>query len=376
MRARISRAVFDDARLLNFRHELRETPGLSSYPHPWLMPEFWRFPTVSMGIGPLNAIYQARFMRYLESRNLIEKTPRKVWAFVGDGETDEVESLGALGVASREQARQPRLCRQLQPAAPRWTGSRQQDASSMSSKASFVAPAGTSSRSSGARIGIRSSSVITAAFCSSAWKSASTATSRPSRPRAAAYLRQEFFGKYPELLDLVKDITDEQLITLHRGGHDRKKVFNAYKRAVEHRGGPTVILAKTVKGYGMGTTQARNASHQEKKLTDEAWRSSCKTFKIPVPDESANKGTPYRPPQMRAGDHLSCSRGGRELGGYMPHRESPKLEFQGAAARTPWPSGRRLQGSCRLDHHGLRQHPALSDERPCDWQADRADRAR
>jgi pyruvate dehydrogenase E1 component len=317
---------FDDSRLLNFRHELRETPGLSSYPHPWLMPDFWRFPTVSMGIGPLNAIYQARFMRYLESRNLIEKTPRKVWAFVGDGETDEVESLGALGLASRE-----RLDNLI-----------------------FVVNCNLQRLDGPVRGNKRIIDELEGIFRGDGWNVIKVIWGSDWDPlferdrsglllkrmeecvdgdfqtfkaKGGAYLRKYFFGKYPELLELVSGMTDEQLISLHRGGHDRVKVFNAYQRAIEHTGGPTVILAMTVKGYGMGTTQARNASHQEKKLTDEGLAEFVKTFNIPVPLESAKKGTPYRPPQGAPEiDYLLARR--RELGGSMPHREAPKLEFK------------------------------------------------
>jgi pyruvate dehydrogenase E1 component len=316
----------DDSRLLNFRHELRETPGLSSYPHPWLMPEFWRFPTVSMGIGPINAIYQARFMRYLENRNLLKPTPRKVWAFMGDGESDEVESLGALGVASREQL----------------------------DNLVFVVNCNLQRLDGPVRGNKRIIDELEGVFHGAGWNVIKVIWGSDWDPlferdhtglllkrmeecvdgdfqtfkaKGGSYLRKEFFGKYPELLDLVKDLSDEQLITLHRGGHDRKKIFNAYKRAVAHRGGPTVILAKTVKGYGMGSTQARNASHQEKKLTDEALAEFVRTFNIPVPEESAHAGKPYRPPQDAPEIRYLHSRR-QELGGYMPHRESPKLEFQ------------------------------------------------
>jgi pyruvate dehydrogenase E1 component len=317
---------FDDSCLLNFRHELRETPGLSSYPHPWLMPDFWRFPTVSMGIGPLNAIYQARFMRYLESRNLIEKTPRKVWAFVGDGETDEVESLGALGVASRE-----RLDNLI-----------------------FVVNCNLQRLDGPVRGNKRIIDELEGVFRGNGWNVIKVIWGSDWDPlfdrdhsglllkrmeecvdgdfqtfkaKGGAYLRKYFFGKYPELLELVSGMTDEQLISLHRGGHDRAKVFNAYKRAIEHTGGPTVILAKTVKGYGMGATQARNASHQEKKLTDEGLAEFVKTFQIPVPVEAAKKGTPYRPPQSAPEIAYLLARR-RELGGSIPQRETPKLEFK------------------------------------------------
>ena len=176
---------FDEARLKNFRHELRGEPGLSSYPHPWLMPEFWNFPTVSMGIGPLNAIYQARFMRYLENRGLIQKTERKVWGFLGDGETDEVDTLGAISLGAREKL--DNLIFVVNCNLQRLDGPVRGNASasSMSWKGCSAARAGMSSRSSGARTGMSSLRATQRVCCSSAWKSASMATSRPSRRRTA-----------------------------------------------------------------------------------------------------------------------------------------------------------------------------------------------
>ncbi len=273
---------FDDQRLLNFRHELRDEPGLSSYPHPWLMPDFWRFPTVSMGIGPLNAIYQARFMRYLENRDLIEQTPRKVWAFVGDGETDEVDTLGAISLAAREKL----------------------------DNLIFVVNCNLQRLDGPVRGNKRIIDELEGVFRGGGWNVIKVVWGadwdklferdhtglllkrmeecvdgdyQAFKAKGGAYLRKEFFGKYPELLELVADYTDDQLAALHRGGHDSCKIYNAYKRATEHKGGPTVILAKTVKGYGLGSTQARNASHQEKKLTDEGVTSFIKQFEIPDP---------------------------------------------------------------------------------------------
>src|SRR6266567_680539 len=272
---------FDDDRLKNFRHELRDTPGLSSYPHPWLMPDFWRFPTVSMGIGPLNAIYQARFMRYLENRGLIKATPRKIWAFVGDGETDEVDTLGAISLGSREKL----------------------------DNLIFVVNCNLLLR--------RMEECVDGDF-------------QTFKAKDGAYLRKEFFGKYPELLALVSDMTDEQLERLHRGGHDPAKIYNAYKRAIEHKGGPTVILAKTVKGYGMGSSQARNATHNEKKLADAELAAFVKRFDIPIPEEAAQHGTPYRPAQD-APEIVYMQERRRELGGHIPKREVPKLDFTAPA---------------------------------------------
>ncbi len=271
MRGRYLEGRFDEKRLKNFRHELRGEPGLSSYPHPWLMPDFWNFPTVSMGIGPLNAIYQARFMRYLENRGLIEKTDRKVWAFVGDGETDEVDTLGAISLGAREKL--DNLIFVVNCNLQRLDGPVRGNKRIIDELEGMFRGAGWN---------------VIKVVWGSDWdelferdhqglllkrmEECVDGDYQAFKAKGGAYVRKEFFGKYPELLKLVKDKTDEQLARLHRGGHDPHKIYNAYKRALEHKGGPTVILAKTVKGYGLGSTEARNATHQEKKLTDESMK--------------------------------------------------------------------------------------------------------
>src|SRR5580658_4593245 len=249
---------FDESRLKNFRHELRGEPGLSSYPHPWLMKVFWQFPTISMGIGPLNAIYQARLLGYLENRGLIERPDRKVWAFVGDGETDEVDTLGAISLGAREKL----------------------------DNLIFVVNCNLQRLDGPVRGNKRIIDELEGVFRGAGWNVIKVVWGsdwdalferdhtglllrrmeecvdgeyQTFKAKGGAYLREHFFGKYPELLELVKDMTDEQLSRLHRGGHDPLKIYNAYKRATEHRGGPTVILAKTVKGFGVGTTESRNA---------------------------------------------------------------------------------------------------------------------
>ncbi|WP_158792718.1 pyruvate dehydrogenase (acetyl-transferring), homodimeric type [Granulicella sp. L60] len=317
---------FDDDRLKNFRHELRETPGLSSYPHPWLMPEFWNFPTVSMGIGPLNAIYQARFMRYLENRKLIPANERKVWAFVGDGETDEVDSLGAISVASREKL----------------------------DNLIFVVNCNLQRLDGPVRGNKRIIDELEGVFRGAGWnvikviwggdwdalferdhtglllrrmEECVDGEYQTFKAKGGAYLREHFFGKYPELLELVKDMSDEQLGELHRGGHDPAKIYNAYKRAIDHKGGPTVILAKTVKGHGLASAQARNATHSEKKLTDEGLVAFVKRFDIPVPEEAAKHGEFYRPAQD-APEIAYMQERRRSLGGYLPSREVAKLNFK------------------------------------------------
>jgi pyruvate dehydrogenase E1 component len=330
---------FDEARLKNFRHELRGEPGLSSYPHPWLMPDFWRFPTVSMGIGPLNAIYQARFMRYLENRGLIEKTDRKVWAFVGDGETDEVDTLGAISLGSREKL--DNLIFVVNCNLQRLDGPVRGNKRIIDELEGMFRGAGWNvikviwgsdwdelfDRDHKGLLLKRMEECVDGDF-------------QAFKAKGGAYLRKEFFGKYPELLELVADKTDEELARLHRGGHDPGKIYNAYKRAIEHKGGPTVILAKTVKGYGLGSTEARNASHQEKKLTDDAVTAFIERFQIPLPDGAAKDGAFFRPdestPEIR---YLHERR--QALGGYLPKREVPKLDFKAPELSTwgEWTGG-------------------------------------
>ncbi len=329
----------NDDHLKNFRHELRDKPGLSSYPHPWLMPDFWNFPTVSMGIGPLNAIYQARFMRYLEHRGLIPVTQRKVWAFVGDGETDEVDTLGAISLGAREKL----------------------------DNLIFVVNCNLQRLDGPVRGNKRIIDELEGVFLGAGWnvikviwggdwdelfardhtglllrrmEECVDGDYQTYKAKDGAYLRKHFFGKYPELLELVKDYSDERLIRLHRGGHDATKIYNAYKRAMEHKGGPTVILAKTVKGYGMGTAQARNATHSEKKLTDEGLAAFVKQFDIPIPLESAKKGTPYRPAQDSP-EIVYMQERRRELGGYIPARSVPASTFKAPGLKyfAEWTAG-------------------------------------
>ncbi|ADW68409.1 pyruvate dehydrogenase (acetyl-transferring), homodimeric type [Granulicella tundricola] len=324
---------FDESRLKNFRHELRGEPGLSSYPHPWLMPDFWNFPTVSMGIGPLNAIYQARFMRYLENRKLIEKTDRKVWAFIGDGETDEVDTLGAISLGAREKL--DNLIFVVNCNLQRLDGPVRGNKRIIDELEGVFRGAGWN---------------VIKVIWGSDWDALFAADKsglllkrmdecvdgdfQTFKAKDGAYLRKEFFGKYPELLELVKDYTDEQLGLLHRGGHDPAKVYNAYKQAVEHKGGPTVILAKTVKGYGLGSAQARNATHSEKKLADDALAAFVKRFDIPIPEQAAKDGAFYRPEQSSPEIAYMQARR-KELGGYLPVRQTPKLSLRAPEFKAP-----------------------------------------
>src|SRR5216684_3234371 len=318
-------------RLENFRHELRDSPGLSSYPHPWLMPDFWRFPTVSMGIGPLNAIYQARFMRYLENRKIIATTPRKVWAFVGDGETDEPESMGSLTLASREKL--DNLIFVVNCNLQRLDGPVRGNGKIINELEAAFRGAGWNvikviwgcewdpliARDTSGKLRQRMEECVDGEY-------------QAFKAKDGAFIREKFFGKYPESLALVSHLTDEQVFKLHRGGHDAQKVYTAYKNAVEHTGGPTVILAKTVKGFGLGSAQTRNATHQEKKLSDESLAIFVANVQIPIPEKEARDGSPYLPPADGPEIRYLHERR-RELGGYLParngnftHIEAPALE--------------------------------------------------
>ena len=309
----------------NFRHELRGAPAVTSYPHPWLMPDFWRFPTVSMGLGPINAIYQARFMRYLENRELIKKTDRKIWAFLGDGETDEPESLGSLTLASREKL--DNLIFVVNCNLQRLDGPVRGNGKIIQELEAAFRGAGWNvikviwgsnwdpllARDSSGKLLQRMTECVDGEY-------------QTFKAKDGAYVRKEFFNKYPETAKLVENMTDDEIWHLQRGGLDPQKVFNAYHRAVHHKGQPTVILAKTIKGYGISFAQARNPTHQEKKMTDEALAAFRTRFEIPIPDDSAKSASLYRPaddsPEIR---YMKQRRD--ELGGYMPSRplQQPKL---------------------------------------------------
>jgi pyruvate dehydrogenase E1 component len=308
-----------DEHLKNFRHELRDTPGLSSYPHPWLMPDFWQFPTVSMGLGPINSIYQARFMRYLENRGLLAATNRKVWAFLGDGEMDEPESTGALRIAAHEKLDNLIYvvnCNLQRLDGPvRGNGNIVQELEGVFRGAGWnvikVVWGGNWDRllekdKSGLLIR-RMHECVDGEYQS-------------FKAKNGAYVRQEFFGKYPELLELVSDMTDDEIFALRRGGHDPVKVYNAYKRAFEHTGSPTVVLAKTVKGYGMGEAgEGRNPTHQQKKLNEKELEYLRNRFQIPIPEETVHTISFYRPPEDSAElQYLKERR--KALGGPVPSR--------------------------------------------------------
>src|SRR5580692_11670518 len=306
--------------LNNFRHELRDTPGLSSYPHPWLMKDFWQFPTVSMGIGPINSIYQARFMRYLEHRGLIPATDRKVWAFLGDGEMDEPESTGAIGMPVREKL--DNLIFVINCNLQRLDGPVRGNSKVIQELEGSFRGAGWNviktvwggewddllARDTSGRLVQLMNECVDGEYQS-------------FKAKGGAYVRKEFFGRYPETAALVEHMTDAQLKALRRGGNDPVKVYNAYKAAVDHKGGPTVILAKTVKGYGLGDNfEARNPTHQNKKLKPEDIEYFRTRFQMTIPDAVAANTGFYRPPADSAEIKYLQERR-QKLGGYLPSRQ-------------------------------------------------------
>jgi len=313
--------------LKNFRHELREHPGLSSYPHPWLMPDFWSFPTVSMGIGPINAIYQARFMRYLENRNLIPATPRHVWAFLGDGEMDEPESMGSITLASRE--RLDNLIFVVNCNLQRLDGP-------VRGNGKVIQELEAAFRGAGWNVvkviwGCDWDALLardTTGLLQKRMGEAVDGEYQTYITKDGAYIRKNFFGKYPELLELVSKLSDEDLMKLRRGGHDPRKVYNAYTAAVRSNGLPTVILAHTIKGYGMGEAgEGRNITHQQKKLNEQEIAHFRSRFEIPIPDEAARNAAFYRPPSDSPEIAYLHERR-RQLGGYMPGRTVPASTIQ------------------------------------------------
>jgi len=312
--------------LANFRHELRDHPGLSSYPHPWLMPDFWKFPTVSMGLAPINAIYQARFMRYLENRGLIAQTPRKVWAFLGDGEMDEPESMGSLTLASREKL--DNLVFVINCNLQRLDGPVRGNGKIIQElEAAFLGAGwnvikviwgtdwdGLLARDKSGLLIKRMEECVDGEYQS-------------FKAKGGAYIRKEFFGKYPETLKLVEHLSDEQVGKLRRGGHDPQKVYNAYRAAVEHKGQPTLILAKTVKGYGVAEIEARNPTHQQKELNDRSVQLFRQRFDIQLPEDVANNVEFYKPPDGSP-EMAYLHERRRQLGGYIPERKLAPSQIQ------------------------------------------------
>jgi pyruvate dehydrogenase E1 component len=305
--------------LENFRRELKPGGGLSSYPHPWLMPDFWEFPTVSMGLSPIMAIYQARFNRYLEDRGLKPRTDAKVWAFLGDGETDEPEALGAITLASREHLDNlifvvncnlqrldgpvrgnGHIIQELEAAfrgagwnvikviwGSDWDALFEKDVDGMLAK----------------RLG----EIVDGEY-------------QKFIVESGAYIREHVFGADPRLMKLVEHLSDDDLRKLRHGGHDPRKVYAAYQAAVEHRGSPTVILARTIKGYGLGEAgEGRNVTHQQKKVDEDTLRLFGERFGLKIREDQIAEVSFYRPPDNSAEiRYMQACR--KKLGGYLPER--------------------------------------------------------
>ncbi|MGA9026888.1 MAG: pyruvate dehydrogenase (acetyl-transferring), homodimeric type [Steroidobacteraceae bacterium] len=310
----------DENQLLRFRREVGGG-GLSSYPHPWLMPAFWQFPTVSMGLGPMTAIFQARFVRYLEHRGIVPVTDRKVWAFLGDGEMDEPESMGALTMPVREKL----------------------------DNLIFVINCNLQRLDGPVRGNGKIIQELEAAFLGAGWNVIKVLWGSRWDPllerdqkgllkrlmeecvdgeyqnfksKGGAYTREHFFGKYPELKEMVANMSDDEIWRLNRGGHDPQKVFAAYSAATANKGSPTVILAKTVKGFGLGKAgEGFNSAHQQKKIGDDSLKDFRDRFNIQISDEDITQ-LAFRKPAADSEEMRYLQARRKELGGYLPARNS------------------------------------------------------
>jgi pyruvate dehydrogenase E1 component len=305
--------------LHNFRRELAAGGGVSSYPHPWLMPDFWQFPTVSMGLSPIASIYQARFNRYLRARGHIAHDGSRVWAFLGDGEMDEPESLGAITLASREQL--DNLIWVINCNLQRLDGPVRGNGKIIQELEAAFRGAGWNvikviwGDDWDALLGRDHDGLLVQRM-----NEVNDGQYQKYTVESGAYIREHFFGVRPELLELVADFTDAKLRKLRRGGHDPEKVFAAYKAAVEHHGSPTVILAKTIKGYGLGEAgEGRNVTHQQKKLNEKELRLFRDRLGIPIREEDLAETPFYRPPADSEEIEYLLERR-RALGGFVPQR--------------------------------------------------------
>jgi pyruvate dehydrogenase E1 component len=316
-----------EEQLSNFRRELQPGGGLSSYPHPWLMPDFWQFPTVSMGLGPIMSIYQARFNRYLENRGLKPANDGRVWAFLGDGECDEPETLGAITLASREKL--DNLTWVINCNLQRLDGPVRGNGKIIQELEAAFRGAGWNvikviwgddwdaliEKDDEGVLVQRMGEVVDGQY-------------QKYTVSDGDYIRKDFFGKDERLLDLVSHLSDEQIEKLRRGGHDPEKVYSAYKAATEHKGAPTVVLAKTIKGYGMGEAgEGKNITHQQKSLNENELRSFRTRFGIPISDDEVAAAPFYRPdddsPEMQ---YIRERRGA--LGGAVPSRSTKSEPLQ------------------------------------------------
>ncbi len=307
--------------LENFRRELKPGGGLSSYPHPWLMPNFWEFPTVSMGLGPIMSIYQARFNRYLEDRGLKKKNGGKVWAFLGDGETDEPETLGAITLAAREKL--DNLIFVINCNLQRLDGPVRGNGKIIQELEAAFRGAGWNvikvvwgsdwdpifTKDTNGKLVKRLGEIVDGQY-------------QKYSVESGAYIREHLFGADDDLLEMVENLSDEQLRMMKRGGHDPEKVYTAFKAAVEHTGSPTVILAKTIKGYGLGESgEGKNITHQQKKLNEEELAEFRTRFGIPISDEDVAKA-PFYKPSDDSHEIKYIKERRAQLGGFVPSRRS------------------------------------------------------
>ena len=309
-----------EEQLIGFRQEVKGG-GLSSYPHPWLMPNYWQFPTVSMGLGPITAIYQARFMKYLENRGLIPHQDRKVWCFIGDGETDEVETLGAIGLASREKL--DNLIFVINCNLQRLDGP-------VRGNGKIIQELEGTFRGAGWNV----LKVIWGSYWDPLLKADKSGLLmkrmnecvdgeyQSFKAKGGAYVREKFFGKYPELTNLISNMSDSDIWRLNRGGHDPNKVYAAYDSAIKHKGQPSVILTKTIKGYGMGKSgESINTTHQQKKLGLDDMFYFRDRFDIPLTDKQVENLEFYKPDEKSEEIQYLKERR-RALGGPIPSRSS------------------------------------------------------
>jgi pyruvate dehydrogenase E1 component len=314
--------------LRNFRQEASGPgKGLSSYPHPWLMPDFWQFPTVSMGLGPMMAIFQARFMRYLEARGMVPPSDRKVWAFLGDGEMDEPESMGALTMPVRE--RLDNLVFVVNCNLQRLDGPVRGNGKIIQElEAAFL---GAGWNVIKVLWGSRWDPLLardTKGLLRRVMEECVDGEYQNFKAKGGAYTREHFFGKYPELKAMVANMSDEEIWRLNRGGHDARKVYAAYQAAANVKGQPTVILAKTVKGFGLGKGgEGQMVAHQQKKLSEEDLRAFRDRFNIPISDEDIAR-LPFRKPAEDSEENRYLREKRTFLGGYLPSRrkEAPPLQ--------------------------------------------------
>ena len=325
-------------KLHNFRQELSKDGGLSSYPHPYLMPDFWQFPTVSMGLGPIMAIYHARFNKYLHARGIISEIP-KTWCFIGDGECDEPETLGALSIAAREKLDHLIFvinCNLQRLDGPvRGNGQIVQELESVFSGAGWNTIKVLWGSNWDSLIYSKAQSALLNRF-----DQVVDGEFQKYSVESGTYIRKHFFGKDPELAELVNSMTDQQLKSLKRGGHDPKKVYAAYHKAFHHKGQPTVVLAKTVKGYGLGEAgEGKNISHQQKKMNEKELREFRDRLNVPIGDEEI-VDTPFFRPEKQSEEYRYLMNCRNHLKGFLPERKERLQAFD-----LPQNYEKHLQGS-------------------------------